>query len=159
MTYCAATVAVTHTVKLKRFQLRPAACVINSASSLGQQVPLSFTPLSLACLCVQSVAVATAVLQICDCRYSRCHLAGLHTHKGKAGRQTYRSLNPEQHSVVCIVVAGALAEDPKLLLLDELTTFLDVEDQIGVLQAVKSITQQRRDVTAVWVTHRWDTLS
>lgn len=51
-------------------------------------------------------------------------------------------------------VPGALAEDPKLLLLDELTTFLDVEDQFGVLQAVKSITQQRRDVTAVWVTHR-----
>lgn len=53
-------------------------------------------------------------------------------------------------------VTGALAEDPKLLLLDELTTFLDVEDQFGVLQAVKSITQQRRDVTAVWVTHRCD---
>lgn len=50
--------------------------------------------------------------------------------------------------------AGALAEDPKLLLLDELTTFLDVEDQFGVLQAVKAITHQRRDVTAVWVTHR-----
>lgn len=50
---------------------------------------------------------------------------------------------------------GALAEDPKLLLLDELTTFLDVEDQFGVLQAVKSITRQRRDVTAVWVTHRY----
>jgi Fe-S cluster assembly ATPase SufC len=49
---------------------------------------------------------------------------------------------------------GALAEDPKLLLLDELTTFLDVEDQFGVLQAVKAITHQRRDVTAVWVTHR-----
>lgn len=55
---------------------------------------------------------------------------------------------------VCVACPGALAEDPKLLLLDELTTFLDVEDQFGVLQAVKSITQQRRDVTAVWVTHR-----
>lgn len=55
---------------------------------------------------------------------------------------------------VCCDPAGALAEDPKLLLLDELTTFLDVEDQFGVLQAVKSITHQRRNVTAVWVTHR-----
>lgn len=55
---------------------------------------------------------------------------------------------------MCVPGPGALAEDPKLLLLDELTTFLDVEDQFGVLQAVKSITQQRRDVTAVWVTHR-----
>lgn len=57
-----------------------------------------------------------------------------------------------------VAIAGALAEDPKLLLLDELTTFLDVEDQFGVLQAVKSITQQRRDVTAVWVTHRFEEL-
>jgi len=53
-----------------------------------------------------------------------------------------------------VAPAGALAEDPKLLLLDELTTFLDVEDQFGVLEAVKSVTHQRRDVTAVWVTHR-----
>jgi ABC-type cobalamin/Fe3+-siderophores transport system ATPase subunit len=51
--------------------------------------------------------------------------------------------------------AGALAEDPKLLLLDELTTFLDVEDQFGVLEAVRAVTHTRRDVTAVWVTHRW----
>lgn len=51
-------------------------------------------------------------------------------------------------------VSGALAENPKVLLLDELTTFLDVEDQVGVLEAVRSITHQQRDVTAVWVTHR-----
>lgn len=53
-----------------------------------------------------------------------------------------------------LCLLGALAEDPKLLLLDELTTFLDVEDQFGVLEAVKAVTHQRRDVTAVWVTHR-----
>jgi ABC-type cobalamin/Fe3+-siderophores transport system ATPase subunit len=52
------------------------------------------------------------------------------------------------------MAAGALAEDPKLLLLDELTTFLDVEDQFGVLEAVRAVTHARRDVTAVWVTHR-----
>eukprot|EP00775_Hariotina_reticulata_P004769 gene4769-5019_t len=57
-----------------------------------------------------------------------------------------------------VAIAGALAEDPKLLLLDELTTFLDVEDQFGVLEAVKSVTHQRRDVTAVWVTHRFEEL-
>lgn len=53
-----------------------------------------------------------------------------------------------------LTTAGALAEDPKLLLLDELTTFLDVEDQFGVLEAVKAVTHQRKDVTAIWVTHR-----
>ena len=37
--------------------------------------------------------------------------------------------------------AGALAESPRVLLLDELTTFLDVEDQFGVLDAIKRITQ------------------
>jgi ABC-type glutathione transport system ATPase component len=42
-------------------------------------------------------------------------------------------------SVCC---AGALAENPRVLLLDELTTFLDVEDQFGVLSAVKNITRQ-----------------
>lgn len=42
-----------------------------------------------------------------------------------------------------------------MLLLDELTTFLDVEDQFGVLGAVRDITRARADVTAIWVTHRW----
>lgn len=52
---------------------------------------------------------------------------------------------------------GALAEDPQLLLLDELTTFLDVGDQFGVLEAVKRITQEK-GVTAIWVTHRFEEL-
>lgn len=59
-----------------------------------------------------------------------------------------RPINP-------LTLTGALAEDPKLLLLDELTTFLDKEDQFGVLQAVRSITKANNDVTAIWVTHRW----
>jgi hypothetical protein len=54
--------------------------------------------------------------------------------------------------------AGALAEEPRVLLLDELTTFLDVEDQFGVLRAVRDVTHDSsargRGVTAVWVTHR-----
>mmetsp|Transcript_33604 Transcript_33604/g.60682 ORF Transcript_33604/g.60682 Transcript_33604/m.60682 type:complete len:381 (-) Transcript_33604:124-1266(-) len=39
-----------------------------------------------------------------------------------------------------VAIAGALAEGPRVLLLDELTTFLDVEDQFGVLKAVRRIT-------------------
>ncbi len=55
-------------------------------------------------------------------------------------------------------LAGALAENPKLLLLDELTTFLDVEDQFGVLEAVRNVTRVKGDVTAIWVTHRFEEL-
>ena len=53
-------------------------------------------------------------------------------------------------------MTGALAEGPQLLLLDELTTFLDSEDQRGVLDAVRSITRSatQDQVTAIWVTHR-----
>ncbi|KAJ9527275.1 hypothetical protein QJQ45_025576, partial [Haematococcus lacustris] len=40
-----------------------------------------------------------------------------------------------------VAIAGALAEGPRVLLLDELTTFLDMEDQFGVLAAVRSITR------------------
>lgn len=47
-----------------------------------------------------------------------------------------------------VVYKGALAENPRLLLLDELTTFLDVEDQFGVLEAVRAITR-RGCVTSV----------
>ncbi|GAX75405.1 hypothetical protein CEUSTIGMA_g2849.t1 [Chlamydomonas eustigma] len=57
-----------------------------------------------------------------------------------------------------VAIAGALAENPKLLLLDELTTFLDVEDQFGVLEAVRNITHVKGDVTAIWVTHRFEEL-
>ncbi len=48
-----------------------------------------------------------------------------------------------------------------MLLLDELTTFLDVEDQFGVLRAVRDVTRagvRGRGVTAVWVTHRFEEL-
>ena len=42
--------------------------------------------------------------------------------------------------------------------MDELTTFLDVEDQFGVLEAVRNITRVKGDVTAIWVTHRFEEL-
>eukprot|EP00891_Asterochloris_glomerata_P002274 jgi/Astpho2/2274/Aster-03245 len=57
-----------------------------------------------------------------------------------------------------VAIAGALAEDPQVLLLDELTTFLDDEDQGGVLRAVRDVTSGDRRVTALWVTHRLEEL-
>lgn len=39
----------------------------------------------------------------------------------------------------------------QVLLLDELTTFLDDEDQGGVLRAVRDVTSGDRRVTALWV--------
>lgn len=62
-----------------------------------------------------------------------------------------------------VAIAGALAENPKLLLLDELTTFLDYEDQVNVLKCVKELVDQSKrsrygSVTALWVTHRLDEL-
>lgn len=56
-----------------------------------------------------------------------------------------------------VAIAGALAEACKVLLLDELTTFLDETDQIGVIKAVKG-SLSGSDVTALWVTHRLEEL-
>ncbi|KAI3974641.1 hypothetical protein MKX01_029631 [Papaver californicum] len=55
-----------------------------------------------------------------------------------------------------VAIAGALAETCKVLLLDELTTFLDESDQMGVIKAVKNCLGG--DVTALWVTHRLEEL-
>ncbi|DBA73271.1 hypothetical protein WJX77_003876 [Trebouxia sp. C0004] len=59
-----------------------------------------------------------------------------------------------------VAIAGALAECPKVLLLDELTTFLDSTDQQGVLKAVSNLvgSQGSESVTALWVTHRLEEL-
>ncbi|KAL7230328.1 hypothetical protein ACSBR2_008762 [Camellia fascicularis] len=57
-----------------------------------------------------------------------------------------------------VAIAGALAEACKVLLLDELTTFLDEGDQIEVIKAVKNSIQKSKDVTALWVTHRLEEL-
>ncbi|XP_047338032.1 ABC transporter I family member 10 [Impatiens glandulifera] len=57
-----------------------------------------------------------------------------------------------------VAIAGALAEACKVLLLDELTTFLDESDQIGVIKAVKKSMKTSKDVTALWVTHRLEEL-
>ena len=65
-----------------------------------------------------------------------------------------------------VAIAGALVEDPKTLLLDELTTFLDEADQRSVLKAIKNVLKTSNEkgkdakdkVTAVWVTHRLEEL-
>ncbi|KAK9832702.1 hypothetical protein WJX81_001789 [Elliptochloris bilobata] len=56
-------------------------------------------------------------------------------------------------------IAGALAQAPKVLLLDELTTFLDGGDQRGVLEAVRACVGGPDQVTALWVTHRLEELA
>lgn len=55
-----------------------------------------------------------------------------------------------------VAIAGALAESSRVLLLDELTTFLDESDQMGVLEAVRNVVGG--SVTALWVTHRLEEL-
>ncbi|XP_065852107.1 ABC transporter I family member 10 isoform X2 [Euphorbia lathyris] len=57
-----------------------------------------------------------------------------------------------------VAIAGALAEACKVLLLDELTTFLDQNDQIGVIKAVKNSVSGSGEMTALWVTHRLEEL-
>ncbi|XP_020091543.1 ABC transporter I family member 10, chloroplastic isoform X3 [Ananas comosus] len=57
-----------------------------------------------------------------------------------------------------VAIAGALAEACKVLLLDELTTFLDEYDQIGVIKAVKNSVAGSGEVAALWVTHRLEEL-
>ncbi|XP_020228800.1 ABC transporter I family member 10 [Cajanus cajan] len=57
-----------------------------------------------------------------------------------------------------VAIAGALAEACKVLLLDELTTFLDETDQVGVIKAVRNSVDTSEEVTALWVTHRLEEL-
>ncbi|AQL00115.1 ABC transporter I family member 10, chloroplastic [Zea mays] len=57
-----------------------------------------------------------------------------------------------------VAIAGALAEASKVLLLDELTTFLDEHDQIGVINAVRDSVAADGEVAALWVTHRLEEL-
>ncbi|XP_004299906.1 PREDICTED: ABC transporter I family member 10, chloroplastic [Fragaria vesca subsp. vesca] len=57
-----------------------------------------------------------------------------------------------------VAIAGALAEACKVLLLDELTTFLDENDQVGVIKAVRNSLDSSGEVTALWVTHRLEEL-
>lgn len=57
-----------------------------------------------------------------------------------------------------VAIAGALAENPRILLLDELTTFLDGKDQKNVLECVRHIVDSGAVSAALWVTHRLEEL-
>ena len=58
-----------------------------------------------------------------------------------------------------LAIAGALASDAGLLLLDEPTALLDPESQRTVLDAVQTLCQQRdQPLTALWITHRLEEL-
>tara|TARA_Y100001968_G_C19338958_1_gene708410 strand:- start:65 stop:790 length:726 start_codon:yes stop_codon:yes gene_type:complete len=54
-----------------------------------------------------------------------------------------------------LALAGALASQAKLLLLDEPTALLDPVSQIKILKIVKSLCNSSSEpITAIWITHR-----
>jgi len=71
-----------------------------------------------------------------------------------------------------VAIAGALVENPSVLLADELTTYLDYEEQFNVARAVQKAVKQTTgteaentgstgpavNMTAIWVTHRLEEL-
>ncbi len=59
-----------------------------------------------------------------------------------------------------LALAGALASDANLLLLDEPTALLDPDSQKVVLRTVQKICRRKSDpVTALWITHRLEELA
>ena len=59
-----------------------------------------------------------------------------------------------------LAIAGALASEAGLLLLDEPTALLDPESQRTVLEAVRALCHRpQQPLTALWITHRLDELS
>ena len=58
-----------------------------------------------------------------------------------------------------VAIAGALASEARLLLLDEPTALLDPESQRTVLNTVRELCQRSSDpITALWITHRLEEL-
>ena len=58
-----------------------------------------------------------------------------------------------------LAIAGALASEARLLLLDEPTALLDPESQRTVLNTVQELCQKSSDpITALWITHRLEEL-
>jgi energy-coupling factor transport system ATP-binding protein len=59
-----------------------------------------------------------------------------------------------------LAIAGALASNAGLLLLDEPTALLDPQSQRAVLSAVHTLCHQpTRPITALWITHRLEELN
>jgi energy-coupling factor transport system ATP-binding protein len=58
-----------------------------------------------------------------------------------------------------LAIAGALASDADLLLLDEPTALLDPDSQQEVLALIRSLcSRDERPITALWITHRLEEL-
>lgn len=58
-----------------------------------------------------------------------------------------------------LAIAGALASDADLLLLDEPTALLDPDSQREVLALIRSLcSRKERPITALWITHRLEEL-
>ena len=59
-----------------------------------------------------------------------------------------------------LAIAGALASDADLLLLDEPTALLDPDSQREVLSLIRSLcSRKERPITALWITHRLEELN
>ncbi|MGF1488576.1 MAG: energy-coupling factor ABC transporter ATP-binding protein [Prochloraceae cyanobacterium] len=56
-----------------------------------------------------------------------------------------------------IAIAGEIARDCRILLLDEPTALLDPDSQIDLVEQVSTLVKQR-EITALWVTHRLEEL-
>jgi energy-coupling factor transport system ATP-binding protein len=58
-----------------------------------------------------------------------------------------------------LAIAGALASEAQLLLLDEPTALLDETSQLEVLQLIRALCdRQEHPITALWITHRLEEL-
>lgn len=57
-----------------------------------------------------------------------------------------------------VAIAGALARQSEVLLLDEPTALLDPESQIELVVQVRNLVKSRK-ITALWVTHRLEELN
>ncbi|MDX1977542.1 MAG: ABC transporter ATP-binding protein [Pseudanabaenaceae cyanobacterium bins.68] len=56
-----------------------------------------------------------------------------------------------------VAIAGAIARQAKILLLDEPTALLDQEGQLELVSSVQTLVRQTK-ITALWVTHRLNEL-
>lgn len=56
-----------------------------------------------------------------------------------------------------VAVAGALARQSQVLLLDEPTALLDPDSQMDLIRQVRQLVDQER-ITALWITHRLEEL-